>query len=208
VDNKIEALLEIWKKRNIEGFYCGNRCGGAAKVLEIIPVSASVGICGSVTMDQLGLIGLLEERHQKIFNQYQPGLSRQESQEKRVQGAGADYYIASANAISQDGKMVFFSAYGNRTAGIAGAKNVVVVCGINKVTPTLDDAMRRSRDHVTPLNCKRLNWPSPCLKQGACHEEECFFPEYKRMCCQILIIEAEAVLGRLKVVLIGETLGY
>jgi len=208
VDKKIEALLEIWKKRNIEGFYCGDRADGAAKILEMIPASASVGICGSVTLDQLGLIKLLEARHQKIFNQYQSGLSRQESQEKRMQGVGADYYIASANAISQDGKMVFFSAYGNRTAGTAFAKNVVVVCGINKITPTLDEALSRSREHATPLNCKRLNWPSPCLKKGVCHEEACFFPEYKRMCCQVLIIEAEAVLGRLKAVLIGETLGY
>ena len=208
MDKKIEALLEIWKKRNIEGFYCGDRTDGAAKILEMIPASASVGICGSVTLDQLGLIKLLEARHQKIFNQYQSGLSRQESQEKRMQGVGADYYIASANAISQDGKVVFFSAYGNRTAGISYAKNVLVVCGINKIVPTLIEAIKRSREHATPLNCARLNWPSPCLKDGICREEICFSPEYKRMCCQVLIIEAEVNPDRLKVILVGENLGF
>ncbi len=177
-------------------------------MLEIIPVSGSIGISGSVTVEQVGIVEMLERRGNKVFNPYKPELSRAESLEIRRRGAQADYYLTSANAVSLKGELVFFSAYGNRTAGIAYAKNVIVVCGINKIARDINEALRRSRDFAAPLNCKRLNWNTPCYKDGICREEICLFPEYKRMCCQILIIEAEVSPGRTKVILVEENLGY
>lgn len=208
MDARAETLIKNWQKRNITGFYSDTKEQAAQKMLEIIPVSGSIGISGSVTLEQEGIVKSLEERGNKIFSQYKPGLSREQNLELRRQGTQADYYLASANAISLKGELVFFSAYGNRTAGIAYAKNVVVVCGINKITKNIDEALKRSRNLTTPLNCKRLNWNTPCFKDGTCHEEICLFPEYKRMCCQILIIEAEVTPDRMKVILVGESLGY
>jgi len=207
-DKRIESLLRNWQKRNISGFYCDNKEGALGKALEIIPASVSIGISGSVTLDQLGLVKRLEERGNKVINQYKPGLSREESLALRRQGMEADFYLASANAIAESGEMVFFSGYGNRTAGIAYGKNALIIAGINKITPDLESAMKRAREHATPLNCKRLNWGSACFADGVCHNEQCFSPEYKRMCCQILTIEAEAAPDRLKVILVGENLGF
>ncbi|MBU3958929.1 MAG: lactate utilization protein, partial [Candidatus Omnitrophica bacterium] len=151
----------------------------------------------------------LESRGNKVFNQYKAGISQDENLRFRREGAGADYYLTSANAISEKGELVFFSGYGNRIAGISYAKNVIVAAGINKITTNLDEAIKRAREYATPLNCKRLNnWNTPCLKDGICRQEICFSPEYKRMCCQILIIEAEVILDRLKVILVGENLGF
>jgi hypothetical protein len=171
-------------------------------------VSCSVGISGSVTLDQLGIVKLLEARGNKVFNQYKTGITRQESLELRRQGSGADYYLASTNAISEKGELVFFSGYGNRSAGISYAPNLIVVAGINKITPNIQEALKRAREYATPLNCKRLNWNTPCFKDGICRQEICLFPEYKRMCCQILIIEAEVTPDRLEVILVGENLGF
>jgi L-lactate utilization protein LutC len=208
VDSRIENLIKNWQKRNINGFYCENKSEAADKVLEFIPPSGSVGISGSVTLGQLGVIKLLETRGNKVLNQYKTGISQDESLDLRRLGAQADYYLASANAVSEAGELVFFSAYGNRAAGISYAKNVIVVCGVNKITPNLDEAIKRAREYATPLNCKRLNWDAPCFKDGICREKICLFPEYKRMCCQVLIIEAEATPDRLKVILVGENLGF
>jgi hypothetical protein len=208
MEKRIDNLIRNWEKRNIKGFYYENKEQAINKMLEIIPSSASVGFSGSVTLDQLGIVRLLESRPNKVFNQYKPGISRQENLELRKLGAQADYYLTSANAISGNGEMVFFSGYGNRTSGVSYAKNVLVVAGINKVTVDLDEAIKRTREHATPLNCKRLNWNTPCLKDGICRQEICLFPEYKRMCCQILIIEAEVMPERLKVILVGENLGF
>ncbi len=208
MDRRIDNLIKIWQKRNISGFYCDNKSEAIDKILKIIPVSGSIGFSGSVTLEQLGAVERLEARGNKVFNPYKAGISREESLELRKQGAAADYYLASPNGISEKGELVFFSAFGNRTAGISYAKNVIIVAGINKITPDIQEALKRSREYATPLNCKRLKWNAPCLEDGICREQICLFPEYKRMCCQILIIEAEVTPDRLKVILVGENLGF
>jgi hypothetical protein len=104
--------------------------------------------------------------------------------------------------------MVFFSAYGHRTSGIANADNLIVACGLNKITPDLDAALKRSREYAAVLNCKRLDWKSACLKDGICHKDICLSPDYKKMCCQVLIIEGEINPERVKVIIVGETLGF
>lgn len=208
MDKKVDNLIKIWQKRNIQGIYCDNKQEAAEKILEIIPESVTIGRSGSLTLDQLGIVKRLEERGNKVFNQYKSGISSEESSKLRKQGSLADYYLSSANAISEQGELVFFSAYGVRIAGICDAKNLIVVCGINKITPSLEEAIKRGREYVAPLNCKRLNWNSPCFEDGICHSGVCLFPEYKRMCCQILIVEAEAAWGRLKVILVAEPLGF
>ncbi len=210
MEKKIEVLLNNLPKRNILGLYSPDKSQAAQKLLGLIPQSAQVGFSGSQTLEQLGILKQLEARGNKLFNPYKEGLSRQESLEIRRQGAQqADYYLASANAVAESGELVFFSGYGNRTAGIAYAKNVIVVCGENKITPTLAEALKRSREFATPLNVKRLkNWNTACLKDGICRQELCFTPEYMRMCCQVLIIESEAELSRLTLILVGESLGY
>lgn len=208
MEQKIDNLIKIWQKRNILGLYCQNKNEAAEKILEIIPTSSNIGFSGSQTLEQLGVVKRLESRGNKVFNPYRVGITREESLDLRRQGAQADYYLASANAISEKGELVFFSGYGNRTTGVSYAKNVIVVCGINKLTPNLEEAIKRAREYATPLNCKRLNWNTPCFKDGICRKEICLFPEYKRMCCQILILEAEVTPDRLKVILVGENLGF
>ncbi|MFA5356491.1 MAG: lactate utilization protein [Candidatus Omnitrophota bacterium] len=208
MDKKIEALIENWLKRNIAGFYFRNKESAAEKILEIIPLPASVGFSGSQTLGQLGVIKSLEARGSRVFNPYKAGIDKEESLAIRRQAAQADYYLASPNSVSEKGELVFFSAYGNRTAGISYAKNVIIVAGANKITPNIQEALKRSREYATPLNCKRLKWDSACLQDGICRQEVCFSPEYKRMCCQVLIIEAEAACSRMSVVLVGESLGF
>lgn len=205
---RISILINNWTKRNITGFYCNNKTEAADKILEMIPVSASIGISGSRTLDELEIVKTLESRGNQVFNQYKPGISREENLRLRRSGANADFYLASPNAISQAGELVFFSGYGNRTTGVSYAQNVILVAGINKVTPNLEQAIKRAREYATPLNCKRLNCASACLKDGICRQDICFVPEYRRMCCQILILEAEYVLDRLRVILVNENLGF
>lgn len=209
MDPRVDILIKNLAKRNISALYCDNKEQAAQNILGILPQAGSVGISGSVTLDQLGIVKRLEARGTLVLNQYKPGISREENLVLRKQGAQADYYLTSANAISEKGELVFFSGYGNRTAGISYAAHVLVVCGINKISPNLEEAIKRAREYATPLNCRRLqNWNTPCLKDGICRKEICFAPDYRRMCCQILIIEAEVTPERLQVVLVGENLGF
>jgi L-lactate utilization protein LutC len=208
MQENVELLLENWQKRNIQGIFCATKQEAMEKIITFVPESASVGFSGSVTLDQLGIIKQFQSRGNKVFNPYKSHLNREEGLAIRRLATQADYYLASANAIAQTGELVFFSAYGNRTSGISYAHNVIIVSGKNKIVLNLEEAIKRARDYATPLNCKRLNWNTPCFKDGQCHKEICFYPDYKRMCCQILIIEAEVIADRLKVILVGENLGF
>ncbi len=208
MNSGIGSLLNCWEKKNIKGYSCKDKKSALDKVLSIIPASASVGFSGSVTLEQLEVMQALEKRGNAIFNHNKPGITREESLKVRRNGTLADYYLASANAVSLTGELVFLSAYGNRTSGISYANNVVIICGINKITVNLSEALKRAREYATPLNCKRLKWNTPCFKDGLCHNDICIFPDYKRMCCQALIIEAEIIDGRFKVVMVEENLGY
>jgi len=207
MEQRVAELIRNWQRRNILGMYCENKSEAVQKILAIIPQDVTIGISGSVTLDQLEMVKQLEARGNKVFDQYKT-VNREESLEVRRQGAQADFYLASANALSEKGELVFLSGFGNRTAGISNAKNAIIVCGINKLVPNLVEALKRAREYATPLNCKRLNWNTPCLQDGVCHNEICLFPEYKRMCCQVLTIEAEVTPDRLKVILINENLGF
>lgn len=208
MEQRVVNLISNLKQRNISGLYAQTRDKVQGIIETIIPKDSSIGISGSKTLDELGIVASLEARGNKVFNQYKPGISREKSLEIRNSGAQADYFLTSANAISENGELVFFSAYGQRTSSIANAKNVIVVCGLNKITSNLEEALSRSREYAAVLNCKRLNWNAACLANGICRKEICLAPDYKRMCCQILIIETEINPGRLKVIFVGENLGF
>jgi len=208
METRINNLIANWQKRNIRAVFCKDSHEAQERIIELVPPEASVGLSGSMTLTQLKIIELLERRGNVVFNQFRQGLSNQEKNELRNKGALADYYLTSANAVSEDGELVFLSAYGQRVSGIANAPFVIVVCGINKLVPDLKEALSRARNYATPLNCKRLEWKTPCFEDGRCRSKTCLFPEYKRMCCQTLIIEAEVTPGRLHVILVGEELGF
>ncbi|MDD5610290.1 MAG: lactate utilization protein [Candidatus Omnitrophica bacterium] len=208
MDDKIKELFSVWDKHNISGFYCENKDQALKKVLELVPQAASVGFSGSVTLNEIAAIDNLKSRGNRVLDPYLAGLSREEVMQTRQEATLADYYLASANAISSKGELVFFSAFGNRISGVSNAKNVIIIAGVNKITPDLGEALKRAREYATPLNCRRLNWKTPCLPDGICRKEICLFPEYERMCCQVLIIEADVNPDRLKVILVGEKLGF
>jgi len=208
MEEKIVDLIANLKRRNISGIYVDSAHEAKEKIKQLVLKRSSVGISGSKTLDELGIVADLEAADYEVFNQYKPGISREQSMQMRNLGSRADYFLTSCNAISYSGEMVFLSAYGHRTSGIANADNLIVVCGLNKIVPNLDQAIKRSREHATVLNCKRLNWKSACLADGLCHKDICLDPEYKRMCCQVLIIESEINPERIKVIIVGETLGF
>ena len=208
MDPRADKLIKEWHRRNIRGLASRNKEEASGAIVSLVPPQATIGISGSVTLGQMGLVDKLSGRGNKIIDQYQPGISKEESLRLRREGANADYYLASPNAIAETGELVFFSAWGNRTSGISNAGHVILIAGTNKIVPDLGRALDRSRTYATPLNCKRLKYESPCLPDGVCRQDICYFPGYKRMCCQVLIIEAEITPGRLTVMLVDEPLGF
>ena len=203
-----EQLIKNLKARNINAFYCETGEEALQKLKELVPEGSEVGFSGSQTLKQIGAVEALSKRN-KVHDHNLPGVKQEEKPEIRRKGANAEYYLTSTNAITLDGRMVTFSAHGNRIAGFTYAKKkTAVVVGMNKLCFSLEEAVSRARNYAAPLNSKRLDLNTPCKRDGVCKDEECRFPEFWRCCCSVLITEGEVQEDRLNVILVGEELGY
>ena len=60
-----------------------------------------------------------------------------------------DWFITSANAVSEDGEIVNIDGTGNRIAAITfGPKNVLFVISLKKVCKDLEAAVKRARSKI------------------------------------------------------------
>ena len=130
----------------------------------------------------------------------------EEKTELMRQALLCDTYLMSSNAISSDGQLVNIDGNGNRCAAlIFGPKQVLVIAGMNKVTGSLESAMDRARNVAAPINAKRFaGLQTPCYKAGLCGD--CLSADC--ICSQIVITRTSRNKGRIKIILVGESLGF
>ena len=135
-------------------------------------------------------------------------IDRNEIEDKRaamLMAYDADVYLASANAITQDGIIVNIDGNANRTSAIAfGPKKVILIVGMNKVCSDVDSAIKRARNVAAPINAQRFGLSTPCVKTGACMY--CKSPD--TICCQFLITRYSKHPGRIHVILVNDELGF
>jgi hypothetical protein len=113
--------------------------------------------------------------------------------------------LASANAVDFEGRLYNIDGIGNRVAGmIFGPESVILAIGLNKAATTPEEAWQRARQVASPLNNKRLNLSNPCVKSGRCHDCQ----TASSICSYFVTIDRSRPEGRIKVVLVGEDLGY
>lgn len=202
--NIAQKLIKNLEKRNMEGYYCSTKEEALQKILSLIQDHSSVTWGGSMTLSELGIIDKLHEN--KTLTLYDR--SRVPSEEVPsiyLSAFSSDYYLMSTNAITRDGKLINIDGTGNRVAAlIYGPKNVIVVAGINKVAEDEADGILRVRNVAAPLNTVRLQKNTPCTVDGACHDclsDDC-------ICMHTVITRNSRDKNRIKVVIVGEHLGY
>lgn len=201
---RIADLIDNLKSRNIEAEYVENREKAVASILSAVPQSASVGIGNSQTLIALQISKALSERGQTVYDKTSAD-SPNEAMSLKRKALLADWFISGTNAIAQSGHIVNIDHSGNRVAAMLfGPEHVIIVVGINKVTATLEEAITRARLQAAPQNAKRAGLNPPCLGHGTCID--CRSPE--RVCNSLVIIEGQTIPGRMKVIIIGEDLGY
>ena len=199
------TVVSAFIKRGFEACYCEKREAAVEKVIELVPKGTCVSWGGSATIQELELPDRFHSGDYMVLDR-----DRTSSPDERLavmhKAMSCDTFITGVNAISEDGQLVNIDASGNRVAAIVfGPQNVIVIAGINKVVKTLEDAVNRVRTVAAPINLQRFpNTDVPCLKTGSC--ANCSSPE--SFCAQILITRVCRPVGRIKVVLTGEVLGY
>lgn len=200
-----EKAAAALQKNHFTAAYFPDRAAATAAILAAIPAGATIGVGGSITINQLGLLDTLAQRGHTIYNHNQPGLTAEEAMATRRQEIVSDVFLTSTNALTLDGQLVNVDGSGNRVASmIFGPRKVLVIAGVNKIVKDVDAALARIKMYAAPLNNMRLNRPNPCVKAG-----ECMDCQLATRICNVYSIMAKRPSGTdIAVYIIGENLGY
>ncbi len=197
-----QKVIKGLESRNMTGYYAATKEEALAKALELIPEGSSVTMGGAMSAREIGLVDALIEGNYNFID-------RDNYEDKRaamLMAYDADYFLASANAMTNDGVIVNIDGNSNRVSAIAqGPKHVLFIVGMNKICGAdIDSAMKRARNVAAPINAQRFGLDTPCAKTGACFD--CKSPD--TICCQFLITRFSRHPGRISVILVNDDLGF
>ena len=196
-----QKVIKGLESRNMSGYYAADKAQALNKALELIPDGSSVTMGGCMSAREIGLVDALKSDKYNFID-------RDLMEDKRaamLAAYDADVFLASANAITEDGVIVNIDGNSNRVSAIAqGPRKVIFIVGMNKVCDDVDGAMKRARNVAAPINAQRFNINTPCKKTGSCMN--CKSPD--TICCQFLITRYSKHEGRIHVILVNDTLGF
>lgn len=198
------SILKKLEKRGMEAYYCASKENALKMILDLIPEHSSVTWGGSMTLAEAGITDALKNSKRTIIDR-STAKTPEETKAIYRSAFSADYYLMSSNAITYDGELVNTDGTGNRVAAlIYGPDHVIVVAGMNKLVPDVNAAFARIHNVAAPMNTIRLDIKTPCQKTGLC--ADCKSPD--TICCQTVVTRYSRIPGRIKVILVGEELGY
>ena len=198
------TMIKNFAKRNIDAFYCETKEEATALAMELMKDGKTVGMGGSQTVSEMGLLDAVKNSHLHFIDR-----STAKTPEERkaifLETMAADYFLMSSNAVTIAGELVNIDGNANRLACLLhGPDQIIMPIGMNKVVSDVESGISRIGTHAAPPNAARLGTKTPCAVTGCCndcHSEDC-------MCCQIVITRHSRHKGRIKIILIGEELGY
>ncbi|RLE96805.1 MAG: hypothetical protein DRJ63_10030 [Thermoprotei archaeon] len=159
-----EETLRNLKKRGWITFYVDNIEECRARVLEIVRGVKRIGVPGSVTVRELKLIQLFEEKGIDVVEHWN-AKSVEEANRLRREEVFCEAFIHSPNAVSTDGHIVVLDYYGNRIAGsILGPEKLVFIAGYNKIESSLERVLERAEKIAVKLNAIRFGVPVEEMK--------------------------------------------
>ena len=202
--NLANTIIKNLEKRNCEGYYCATSAEAVEKALSLMPEGSSITWGGSMSVIECGLMAAVKNGKYEIIDR-DTAKTPEEVREMFARQVMADYYLMSTNAITIDGELVNIDGRANRVACLCwGPQNVIIIAGMNKVVSTVEEGVTRTRNFAAPPNTVRLNKNTPCAQTGKCGD--CYSPEC--ICSQIVVTRRSGVPKRIKVILVGEELGY
>ncbi|MBQ5534011.1 MAG: lactate utilization protein [Lachnospiraceae bacterium] len=196
-----ETVIKGLESRNMSGYYAATAEEALKKALELIPKGSSVTMGGCMSAQEIGLVDELKKGDYNFIDRY----AEEDQRAAMLKAYDVDVYLASANAMTDDGVLVNIDGNSNRVSAIAyGPKKVVFIVGMNKVCGDVDHAMKRARNVAAPINVQRFGLKTPCASTGKCMD--CKSPD--TICCQFMITRYSRHAGRIHVILVGEPLGF
>ena len=199
----VKRTIENLEKNRFKAVYVNNKEEACNLITAIIPEGSYTASGGSATLLETGIMDYLKE-HTDYHKEY-------------MDAYGAEYYLVSANAITEHGELYEVDGRSNRiSAMLFGPKHVIVVAGTNKIVPNVRRAIERVKEEAAPANSVRLGLDNPCTKTGHCasasfnYEHICALgcQSETRICCNYTVFGPQREKDRITVIIIGEDYGY
>lgn len=205
LDIKIARTMDNLIKNNMQAYYVETKEQVIDKIKELTKEGDTVTCGGSQTLFEAGVIEHLRSGRYNYLDRYEPGLSSEQITEIFRKAFSADVYICSSNAVTEKGELYNVDGSSNRvSAMVFGPKSVIVVAGLNKIVKNLDEAVQRVRNVAAPMNAVRLHRNTPCVHTGSCMD----CSSESRICCNYVTMARQIIKDRVKVIIVGEELGY
>lgn len=211
----IEKTMERLRAHNMAAYYVETKEEVIPLLQSLMNEGETVTHGGSETLKQCGVIDLLNSGKYNYLDRSK-AKDREETEAIYRAAYTADTYLASANAVTQNGLLFNVDGNSNRVSAICyGPKQVIFICGVNKLVRDLDEAVVRLKTVASPMNTKRLNCDTYCAREGECLAmgrdasfmcDGCKSPQ--RICCNYVVSAFQRHKDRMKVILVGEELGY
>ena len=214
---RVRTTLENLRRNNMEAVYAATADEALALLKSYLTPGCTVGVGGSVTLDEIGAIDLLRSGDYDFLDRYVPALTPAQMKDIFRRCLLSDVYVMSANAITENGELYNVDGRSNRvTALLFGPDSVVVVAGVNKIVADIDEAIRRHKTAAAPANAARLHCNTPCVRTGKCvslmrqsDDSMCAgCASEDRICANYVVSARQREVGRIKVILVGEELGF
>ncbi|MBQ0071169.1 MAG: lactate utilization protein [Spirochaetales bacterium] len=198
---KVKNTVANLEKHNFKATFVNTKEEALTLIKTLVPEGSYTAMGGSMTLEDTGIASYIREStdlHKDYRDAYR-----------------ASFYLASANAITENGEVYQVDGRSNRVSAILfGPEKVILVAGWNKLTASLEEAVERVKNIAAPVNATRLCRDTPCVKLGHCIEncfsrEEmggCFSPE--SVCNNAVIMRRQVDKDRITVIIVGEDLGY
>ena len=202
--NQAESIIEKLNRRGMEGYYCVDREEANAKAKRFLTPGCSISWGGSMTLNEIGLLDDLRESDYTLYDRTE-AKTPEEKKAIFAKAVTSDFYFMSSNAITLNGELINIDGSGNRVACLCyGPEHVILIMGMNKVVPDVESGIARVHNMAAPPNALRLGLQTPCAEYGRC--ADCLSADC--ICAHTVVTRYSRTPGRIKVLLVGEELGY
>ena len=195
-EGTVQRTAAALREKGYEVFVVDAFASARQVVLEKLPLGAEVSQGASQTLEATGITAAIESGDYDAIRpkthklDYKTEAGRTQG---RKMGASPDWWINSAHAITEDGRIVLASNTGSQLGPIAfGAGHVIFVVGTQKLVKDLDTAMRRIDEYTIQLEHRRMLGLYGVTSNLS----------------KLLIINKEVRAGRFTVVLVRQNVGF
>ena len=193
----INKTVEALSKRGFATQIVESKEEAKYAVLALIDKGAEVMTMTSKTLDEIGVAEAVNggsSEYVSLKNKLMSMDRSTQSREMQEMGAAPAVAIGSVHGLTVDGQLIIASATGSQLPAYAyGADKVIWVIGAQKISSTLDEAMKRLNEYVLPLESERAR-----IAYGV---------EGSNI-SKLLIMNNEFTPNRIHVILVKEDLGF